>query len=130
MKGMAKSRGFTLISFACAAVTFIVLVLIAFKVAPAYIENYSIVDSLNTLQAKIDEKSSQTILQPIVIRKALGRLFDVNSIRAIEVRDAEVRRHDQGYEVSVKYDVNVDLVGNISLLIHFNDSVVITENAS
>lgn len=130
MQKITNSQGISFIGFLCGLGVVLMVVLLAFRIAPAYIENYSINDSLRSLQAKLDEQT-QTDIDRIVISKTLEKMFDVNSIRAISAKDAEIiPQKEGGYLVRTVYNVNVDLVGNLSLQIHFDNSVVVKSHAT
>ena len=130
MLRMAKSKGITLIGFICLASLMITVSLIGFRLVPAYIENYSVVDSLNKLQSKVEEMHPNSELARSSIQSTLEKMFDINYIHSVAARDVEVSREDEGYMVRVVYDVRIGLIGNISLLLHFDNHVVIQQHAT
>lgn len=130
MTRINKSQGITIIGFLCMATLVIVVALIGFRLIPAYIENYGVIDSLNKLQSKLDERNPNGNVEQTAIQNALERMFNVNYIHSVTAKDAEVTQQEEGFQVRVVYDVRIGLIGNISLLLHFDDDVVIKQHAA
>jgi hypothetical protein len=129
MTGIKNARGVTYIGFLTIAVLGFFAILIVFRTAPAYIENYSIRDSLHSLQDKVTTETNPS-LSKFSIYRALDRMFEVNRIHSITARDVLITPVNTGFAVQALYKVNVPLIGNLSLTIQFDNSVVVKENAS
>lgn len=94
-----------------------------FKVVPAYAHNYSVQAILDSLQNNRALQQELITGNPIdAITSVLMNQFDNNNIREIKEEQITVVAIAGGNRVTVDYDVKVPLFGNISLLIHFNDS--------
>lgn len=121
-------RGFTFIGFLITAFIGICIALVGFKIIPSYIEYYNIVHSMQSLQSQSSSIDTENNIR-YEIRKALQRRFEVNAITSIASKDVKIfsQRSNQ-YELIADYNVKVPLVSNISLLIHFKKSVVVSLN--
>jgi hypothetical protein len=91
---------------------------IALKLIPIYIEHYYVVHSLESL---VEE--AETIPDD-EIRSRLLKNFSINDVDDVDRHDIKLTRLSSGaLEVSVAYDVQRQLVGNVDVLIHFSNSV-------
>jgi Domain of unknown function (DUF4845) len=102
-----------------------ILALVAFgvylilRLAPVYIENYAVTSSLRSLKQDLEirEKSPEQIYE------ALKRRFEINDVKNVKKDNVKIARSGAIVTVDVKYNVVVPLVGNISLLIAFDNHV-------
>jgi hypothetical protein len=96
-------------------------VFIVMKVAPVYIEAFSVGDVVNSLKKELDlkEKSREEIYT--MIKKRL----DVNDIRSVEKDDIKIQKTVNDVKVAIDYEANVPLFGNVALALSFHKSAVI-----
>ncbi len=103
------------------------LVLIGFiamfliRLAPVYIENFSVNSSLNSLKSDPETKGS-TESQ---LRDRLMKRFDVNDVNRVKSDDVTIDRDGTRYTIDVAYDVQVPFLYNIDFLVHFDDTAEI-----
>lgn len=108
----------------------IILGLIAFftllilKLVPIYIDNYSVKSILNGLKNEpaITKKSSTEI------RTLIQKRLDVNNVRIISAKDFDIELKASVLNVSVKYDEQKNILGNIDVLVRFENSVKVVAN--
>ena len=118
---MRRQRGMTLISFllllGLLGVTAVVLV----RVAPIYFQHYMI---RSTLQSLADDRDlgSKTREE---IYELLRRRWEINDIEEVTTRDVKLERTDDSLKVKLRYDVVRPILGNLDVLVHFDDAVEI-----
>ena len=124
MKMQYRQRGMT------GAGWLLVLVLIGFfslltiKLAPIYMENYTVKQVLASLEQEplITKKSVGEI------RKLINKRLKVNGYYDME-RDAITIKRDGGITtVDISYEVQRNMAGNIDILVFFSDSVDLVSN--
>jgi hypothetical protein len=95
-------------------------VYIVMKVAPVYIEAFSVGDVVNSLKKELDlkEKSREEIYT--MIKKRL----DVNDISSVDKDDIKIQKTVNDVKVAIDYEANVPLFGNVALALSFHKSAV------
>ena len=56
----------------------------------------------------------------MLIRAALGRHFDIESITFPDIKDVAVTRDANGWTIEAKFEDTAPLFGNISLVVDFD----------
>ena len=115
---MRKERGLTLSGFLLWAVLGILVLLLGFKVGPAYVEYYDIQKQLKAIAADPGMRSGNRH----DIEGAFARRASVENISSIEPRDLEIAKQGDGVVISAQYTTRVPLFGNVSACIDFNPS--------
>ena len=118
-----KQQGMTFISVVFILTLIAIVTLLTLKVAPIYLEYNDVYTSLQAL--KKDDLSGMT---PGKIRSLLQKKLDVNMVDSVSVEDISVIKKGKYVKVDVDYEVIEHLVGNIDLLIYFNDAIEVGEN--
>ena len=101
--------------------TFGVVVLVAFiaflalKLVPVYLEYFSVVSSVNSLEEdpELGQKSRATI------QDLLKRRFEINDVKRVKPENVTITRVDNKTVVDVKYEARVTILGNIDLIASF-----------
>jgi hypothetical protein len=95
-------------------------VYIVMKVAPVYIEAFSVGDVVNSLKKELDlkEKSREEIYT--MIKKRL----DVNDISSVDKDDIKIQKTVNDVKVAIDYETRVPLFGNVALALSFHKSAV------
>jgi hypothetical protein len=95
-------------------------VYIVMKVAPVYIEAFSVGDVVNSLKKELDlkEKSREEIYT--MIKKRL----DVNDISSVDKDDIKIQKTVNDVKVAIDYEARVPLFGNVALALSFHKSAV------
>ena len=122
MENKVKQQGISLIGFLIVGVIIIFIGFVAIKIAPIYIENYSVKSVLQSLNK--DDTGVKTV---IGLRKLIDKRLYINDVRRVKIKNVRIYHVKQGYRVDVKYDVTVPMMANLSLIIKFNDHVVVKQ---
>jgi hypothetical protein len=95
-------------------------VYIVMKVAPVYIEAFSVGDVVNSLKKELDlkEKSREEIYT--MIKKRL----DVNDISSVDKDDIKIQKTVNDVKVAIDYETRVPLFWNVALALSFHKSAV------
>lgn len=96
-----------------------VVVIIALRVTPIYIEYYQIRKALATVGEDINSYNIDTG----EIRKRLERHFMIDYISAIKPRDLHIRKQQGKISVDLNYEDRRPLFGNLQVVGHFNESI-------
>jgi hypothetical protein len=115
---MKKQQGLTLSGFLLWAVLLIVILLLGFKVGPAYVENYIIQKQLRAIAADPGMQSGERSQ----IESAFARRASIENITAVEPRDLEITKQGDGIVISAQYTTRVPLFGNASACLDFYPS--------
>lgn len=113
-----KQRGLTFTNFILVAILLVLVAILGMRVVPAYIENRTIVHSLETVAHAPEMQDAL----PSDIRNSFDKQLLVNNITVISGADLEINKTGAGLVLSVKYNVKIGLAGNISLLMEFDSS--------
>ena len=117
MQERTRQRGLSMIGFLFVAVVVVVCVMIGFRVAPAYIEYYSVNKALE--KALWETKDLNSAAE---IRKNFQRVADAGYIESITEKDLEIVKNKNQYTASASWTRKLPLVANASLLLDFEAS--------
>ena len=121
---LTKQYGITLAGFLGFAFLVCVLGLLVMRIAPVYMQHYTVVRSAKALRQLPNEQLSGA---PAVVRlhllDKLNRQLHINGIDYIKPKNIQIKIIKNGYRIRIKYDVKVALISNIELLFHFNSIV-------
>ncbi|MGE5526261.1 MAG: DUF4845 domain-containing protein [Rhodospirillaceae bacterium] len=112
---MKKQQGVTLSGFLMWAILGIVVLLLGFKVGPAYVEYYNIQKQFRAIAEDPGMRSGERHL----IEGAFARRAAVENITSVEPRDIEITKQGDGIVVSAQYTTRVPLFGNASACLDF-----------
>lgn len=94
------------------------VLLCAFRIIPAYVDNRYIQSALEALE---DDASTIKDMSDREIRKKIGNFYMVNNVRNHAAKDAEIERYEDGVLVRIDYEVQIPLIYNIDVLITFEN---------
>lgn len=112
---MKKQQGVTLSGFLMWAIVLVALLLLAFKVGPAYMEYYNI---QKQFRAMAQDPGVRSGTRP-QIEGAFARRATIENITAIQPQDLEIRKEGDGVVISASYTTRVPLFGNASACLDF-----------
>jgi len=115
MRGANKQSGLTMLGFLFVAAVVLVVVIVGFRVMPAYIEYFSVQRALGEALVQTRDLSS-----PVEIRKTFQKRVDSGYIESVGGRDLELRKMGNEYVATVAWTRKLPLVSNVSLLIEFD----------
>jgi hypothetical protein len=117
MHTRTRQRGLSMIGFLFVAVVVVTCVMLGFRVAPAYIEYYSVGKALD--EALVNAKDLNSAKE---IRAAFQRRADAGYIESVSGKDIDVSKDKNQVTASVSWTRKLPLVANVSLLIEFDAS--------
>ncbi len=114
-----RQQGLTLISIVFILGLIGFFVLLTLKVVPIYSDHGKVTSALAALKETPNFKE----LSEAEIRSGLGKRFDINYVYDVKNEDITVVKHGNYVKVDIEYETVVKLVGNLSLLAEFHDTV-------
>ena len=117
-------QGLTFISWLMILIVLGFMVMIGLKITPVYLEHFAVKSSLESLKSEplISRK-------PITeIRKMLSRRLNINEIRGLSKDNIIIRRTGGITNVTIKYEERRNIIGNLSLVMSFDDSIELISN--
>jgi hypothetical protein len=103
-----------MIGFLFVAAVVIVVVMVGFRVMPAYIEYYSIQKALE--KALVETKDLNSAAE---IRNAFQRVADAGYIESVSSKDLEISKTKNEVTASVAWTRKLPMVANASILLEF-----------
>jgi len=111
---ISKPRGMTLIGFLIVLILVLFVAYLGMKIAPIYLNHYSVVDAMKQLAREPGVAS----MSEGRIRDRLSRKFTTSYVNHINARDVRIERSTQ-VNVIAEYEVREDLIGNMDVVISF-----------
>lgn len=108
----------------------IILGLIAFftllilKIGPIYLDHYKVKTVLESLENEPNLASQNTRK----VRSLLMRRFDINMVEHVEKEDIAIKKRDGVLTVEIDYEVIEPIIGNIDVLVYFDDKIEVRSN--
>jgi hypothetical protein len=124
MQNRRKQDGMTFISWLVILAVFGFFILVGLKVTPVYLENFAIKKSLESLQNE-PLLGRKTVRE---IRKLLMRRLDLNSIYDMTKDEVIIKRQGSITKITIKYEERRPIVGNMSIVMTFEDSIEVDSN--
>lgn len=115
-----RQQGMTLISWLLVLAIAGFFATIGFTLVPIYLEHYSVKHVLQQFELERDlEKKSTGEL-----RELMKRRLKINGVYGFNVKDSlKVERNKNRMTVRVKYEVRRPVMGNVDLVVSFDDAV-------
>jgi Domain of unknown function (DUF4845) len=117
MRSRQGQSGLTIIGFIFVAVVVLTVALIGFRVAPSYIEYFSVQKIL--YQALQNSRDGVTLAE---FRRDFDRRAGADYIESVGPSDVDLRKDDDTLVASADWTTTLHLVGNASLLLEFHAS--------
>ena len=124
MHSLNRQKGMTAIGWLIVLALIGFFVLLALRMVPAYMEDYKVVSTLESLE----EETGWTDVSPQAIRRLLERRFDISYVQSITPRQVSIKPVGAYYNVSAKYSAREHLVGNVSVVMEFHKQVKVRRN--
>jgi hypothetical protein len=118
-----RQQGFTFISLSFILGLIVFFVLLGLKIGPIYLDHSKVVSTLSELKRTpgIEEQSESEI------RKSLSKHFDMNYVNDVTQENITIARHENYLKVVIEYEVVKNIVGNLSVLVAFDDVMEINK---
>ena len=97
------------------------VVILGFKIVPLYMEHYGVASSLKSLEQEAGMRQKSTSELMTILKKRL----DINDVRRVSREDITIKKQPRETTVRVAYEVQVPLVGNVDLLVIFDDTAML-----
>jgi hypothetical protein len=119
MRNRRQQKGIGFIGLAFVVIVVGALVLLGFRLLPAYLQFFTVKSALKEITTNPELKNASSP----EIRSAFDKRAMVNDITVITGRDLEVEKgRDGGFTVSASYSQQVPLFQNVSACIDFSAS--------
>ncbi|MGD8589847.1 MAG: DUF4845 domain-containing protein [Chromatiales bacterium] len=119
-----KQQGLTLITWLVIFMMIGFFILLGLRLGPIYLQNYTVKNIITDLQQ-----------EPLVSRKPVGEIrqmllsrFDINGIRDLNRKNIKLSRSGGTTKIEVVYETRQHVVGNVDVVVMFNDSIELTAN--
>lgn len=119
---MRRQRGVTMIGWIFLLIPMALTLYAAVRIGPVYLNYWRIVDSM---QKTATELKSDETLSATTIKNSLAKRFDIGYVDKITTNDIEVKKGASGWEMTVGYDGEAPLFGNLKLVVAFDKTVTI-----
>jgi hypothetical protein len=124
MQSRNKQQGLTMLSWLVILVVAGFMVMIGIKITPVYLEHLAVKESLESLK---DEPLISR--KPVTeIRKILFRRLDINNVRHLTKDDVTIKRSGGVTNITIAYEERRPIMGNLSLVVTFDDSIELVAN--
>jgi hypothetical protein len=120
---LKKQQGMSMISIIFVVVVVISIFLLTLSIVPIYMEHGKVTGILDSLKNNPEVKGES----PESISGRLFKMLSINNIDNVITKDnVSIGKEDNGStKVHVEYEVTKKLVGNASILVQFDDTVII-----
>ena len=119
----ARQRGLTFISWLLVIAIAIFFVLIGIKMVPTYIENFAIKEVL----ANVAQDRGSRDMSHRQLKNSLLKRFRINGVYDFSRDNIRIKKIKNGTRIDVQYEVRKPVIGNVSVVMDFSESVVIPE---
>lgn len=94
----------------------------AIKLTPIYMESFNVKASLHSLSEEVKQGASAG-----EIRNELMKRLQLNNVSSVRPENVDIKSMGRTRVVSVNYSAQTRFYGNLHLLVHFDESVVLAE---
>jgi hypothetical protein len=114
-----RQRGVTFIGWLFLLIPVAVLGYVGIRLVPIYLNYMRVAHSVEAASTELKGDDVAT-LTPLLIRAAVARHFDIESITFPDVKDVSVMRDGSGWVIEAKFEDSAPIFGNISLVVDFD----------
>ena len=120
----AKQRGLTFISLLLLLMIGGFFVLLALRLGPIYLENFTIRSVLQglTKEPGLGQRSPQEI------RSMLDNRLYINDVRRLKPQDFKFSREGEVLKIVISYEVREHIAANVDALVSFTEQVELSVN--
>lgn len=112
--GLKKQQGGAL-AMMIIALFFGALLTLAIKIGPAYIDDITIQEALESLEGT--EGLEQ--MGPAQVRTLINKRLSVNNVRGFDAKNITVKKNGEFVVIKVDYEVRNNIIGNVDSIVHF-----------
>jgi Domain of unknown function (DUF4845) len=112
-------QGYTLISLIFILGILAFFLLLVFKVGPIYLDHSKVVNAL----AAIEKTTDIETFSEAEIRTSLDKRFNMNYVSDIKAQEVKLTKRGGYLKVEANYEVVEKIMGNLSVLVEFDDVI-------
>lgn len=122
--GLKKQKGMTLTGWMTVIALILFFAMLGMKIGPIYLENLTVKDVVESLKDEplITKRSSSQVKSMIMKR------LNINSVYDLKSDNVTVKKSPGIMKVSIDYQVQKKLVGNMDILVTFSDEIELISN--
>ncbi len=98
--------------------------LLILKIGPIYLDHYKVKTVLASLESE-PNIASQSVRR---VRDLIMRRFDINMVEHVKKKDIAIKKRDGVLTVEIDYEVIEPIIGNIDVLVYFDDKIEAPSN--
>ncbi|HEX3848123.1 MAG TPA: DUF4845 domain-containing protein [Steroidobacteraceae bacterium] len=114
-----RQRGMTFLGMLCILVPVGLVAYAVIRLVPVYLNYLSISRTLDVTATEMKGDNPDTG----AIRRTLERHWQIEDPSALDVKDVEITKDNNGVSIRAVYDHNVPYISNVSLSVHFDKTV-------
>jgi len=114
-----RQQGMTFIGLLCVLAMAGVIVYALIRLVPVYLTYMQVARAMDATATELKSDNPD----PVAMRRALDKHWEIEDISAVDVKDIEIVKGDNGVEMHVAYDEAVPYIANVSLSVHFEKTV-------
>ncbi len=116
---LRRQQGIGFVKLVLLAVIIVFVAVIGVKLVPYYLEFYTVYNLMQGLKAEggWSTKSKEEIFSTV------NKRLDINAVTSVDAKQFKYKKLDRGFRLSVEYQVQKHLVGNVDALLNFKHQV-------
>ncbi|MGO9514059.1 MAG: DUF4845 domain-containing protein [Steroidobacteraceae bacterium] len=114
-----RQQGMTFIGLLCVLAMAGVIVYAVIRLVPVYLTYMAVARAMDSTATELKSDNPD----PTAMRNSLGKHWEIEDITAVDFKDIEIVKGDDGVEMHVAYDQSVPYIANVSLSVHFEKTV-------
>lgn len=119
---ISRQRGMTMIGVIMLLIIIAFGALIAMRIAPIYIEYFSIRQAIESLKSE-----GVAGMNKFDIQRSLEKHFDISYVSVIKAKDLKVIKKGGDLILELAYEDRRPLLANLDVVAVFNDDIVLTK---
>lgn len=119
-----RQKGLTMISLAFVLGVIAFFTLLILKIGPIYLEHHKVKQSLAAMQ----EDESLVTNSKRQIESLLMKKLDINMVEEVTRKDIKIFKQGEYVKIGVSYEVTENIMGNLDVLVYFDDEIEVGEN--
>ena len=115
LSSMRKQSGASALVIMIMVLFFGALLTLVLKLGPAYLDDITIQEALESLEGTEDLSS----MGPAQVRSLINKRLSVNNVRGFDAKNITVEKNGELVVINVDYEVRNNLFRNVDTVIHF-----------
>jgi len=122
MRPLKLQRGMTLLSVCMLLGLIAFFTLLILKIGPIYLDHYKV----KTAVTELEDDSAILRKSALGIKASLLARLNINAVTSVTKHDIKVYKQADYVKVTVDYEVTRNILGNLDVLVYFNDEIEVT----